>query len=94
MIYLVTDTAATAVWIYRGVVDDPPGLPAPRLTVPVGYASFPAEMATLDPPRSLLERAFNLVHYTRMPRGGHFACLEEPQLFVEDVRQFFRKVRG
>jgi len=42
----------------------------------------------------LLERNFNLVHYTKMPRGGHFACLEEPELFVEDVRQFFRKVRG
>ena len=48
----------------------------------------------LPDPRSLLERTYNLVHYTKMPRGGHFACLEEPELFVEDVRQFFRKVRS
>lgn len=95
MIYLVTDTAGTAVWIYRGAIDDPPRVPpGQKLTVPVGFASFPAEMTTLHPPRSLLERSYNLVHYTRMPRGGHFACLEQPQLFVEDVRQFFRTVRG
>lgn len=94
MIYLVTDTAGTAVWIYRGTVDDLPRVaPGQKLTVPVGFASFPAEMTTLNPPRSLLERSYNLVHYTKMPRGGHFACLEQPQLFVDDVRQFFRKVR-
>ena len=93
MIYLVADTAGTAVWLYRGNVDDP--IPAERkITVPFGFASFPAEMTSLNPPRRLLERNFNLVHYTKMPRGGHFACLEEPELFVEDVRQFFRKVRA
>lgn len=95
MIYLVTDTAATAVWIYRGAIDDSTGTPpGQKLTVPFGFASFPGEMTVLNPPRSLLERTYNLVHYTRMQRGGHFACLEQPQLFVEDVRQFFRKVRG
>jgi len=94
MIYLVTESAGTAVWIYRGAVDDPPAdPPGQKLKVPVGVASFPAEMAVLNPPRSLLERTYNLVHYTKMPRGGHFACLEQPQLFVEDVRLFFRKVR-
>ena len=94
MIYLVSDTVATAVWIYRGNADDRSGPPSSgRLSVPVGVASFPREMRVFDPPRSILERNFNLVHYTRMPRGGHFACLEQPQLFVEDVRAFFRKVR-
>jgi microsomal epoxide hydrolase len=95
MIYLVTDTTATAVWIYRGSADDDPG-PPPRepSRVPVGVASFPAEMALFNPPRTILERSFNLVHYTRMPRGGHFACLEQPQLFVEDVRKFFRALRS
>jgi len=93
MIYLVTDTAATAVWLYRGTADDPPAVGSGLKTVPVGYASFPAEMTSLNPPRTLLERSFNLVHYTQMPKGGHFAALEQPDLFVEDVRQFFRKVR-
>jgi pimeloyl-ACP methyl ester carboxylesterase len=34
-----------------------------------------------------------VTHWTKMPRGGHFAALEEPQLFVEDVRKFFRTLR-
>jgi pimeloyl-ACP methyl ester carboxylesterase len=100
MIYLVTDTMATGVWFYRGSADDPStalgagrGSAPRRITVPTGFASFPAEMPLLNPPRSVLERGFNLVHYTKMPRGGHFACLEQPQLLVDDVRAFFRKIR-
>jgi microsomal epoxide hydrolase len=95
MIYLVTDTAATGVWFYRGSADDPSGAAARpgKIEVPTGFASFPAEMPMLNPPRSVLERGFNLVRYTKMPRGGHFACLEQPQLFVDDVRAFFRKLR-
>jgi len=94
MIYLVTDTVATAVWFYRGSADDR-GVPAQgKLEVPTGFASFPGEMTLLNPPRSVLERGFNLVHYSKMPKGGHFACLEQPKLFVDDVRSFFRKVRA
>ena len=94
MIYLATDTAATAVWFYRGAADDA-GAPATgKLQTPMGFASFPGEMLALNPPRSILERNFNLVRYTRMPKGGHFACLEQPALFVDDVRAFFRKVRA
>jgi pimeloyl-ACP methyl ester carboxylesterase len=93
MIYLVTETVATAVWFYRGALDDS-GTPARgKLETPLAFASFPGEMRPLNPPRSLLQRSFNLVHYTRMAKGGHFACLEQPQLFVEDVRSFFRIVR-
>jgi len=95
MIYLVTDTAATGVWFYRGSADDRSSSARPgKIMVPTGFASFPAEMLVLNPPRSVLERGFNLVHYTKMPRGGHFACLEQPQLFVDDVRAFFRKLRA
>jgi pimeloyl-ACP methyl ester carboxylesterase len=95
MIYLVTDTVATGVWFYRGSADDQSLTARPgKVTVPTGFASFPAEMTVLNPPRSFLERGFNLVHYTKMPRGGHFACLEQPQLFVDDVRAFFRKLRA
>jgi microsomal epoxide hydrolase len=93
MIYLVTDTMATAVWFYRGASDDRAVPAGGKLAVPLGFASFPGEMPALNPPRSVLERSFNLVHYTRMPRGGHFACLEQPQLFVDDVRAFFRTLR-
>ena len=95
MIYLVTDTAATGVWFYRGSADDRSSTGQPgRIGVPTGFASFPAEMPLLNPPRSVLERGFNLVHYTKMPRGGHFAALEQPQLYVDDVRAFFRTLRS
>jgi len=93
MIYLVTDTVATAVWFYRGALDDRATPARGKLEIPAGFAAFPGEMRPLNPPRSVLERNFNLVHYTKMAKGGHFACLEQPKLFVDDVRTFFRKVR-
>jgi pimeloyl-ACP methyl ester carboxylesterase len=92
MLYLVTDTAGSAIWIYRGYADEA-SAPGARITVPTGFAAFPKEMPPLLPPRRFLEQDFNLVHYTQMPRGGHFACLEQPQFFVDDLRAFFRKVR-
>jgi pimeloyl-ACP methyl ester carboxylesterase len=93
MIYLVTDTVASAVWFYRGMVDDV-SYGNGKIAVPTGFASFPHEMPTLNPPKSVLARNYNLVQYTTMPRGGHFACWEQPELFVEDLRQFFRKLRS
>jgi pimeloyl-ACP methyl ester carboxylesterase len=93
MIYLVTDTIGTSAWYYRGRADENSNLTA-KVNVPTGFASFPRELPTLDPPQSVLARNFNLVQYTKMPRGGHFACWEQPELFVEDLRQFFRKLRS
>ena len=92
MIYLVTDTIGSSVWFYRGRVDEPSNLTG-KVNVPTGFASFPRELPTLDPPRSVIERNFNLVHYTKMPHGGHFACWEQPQLLVTDLRNFFRPLR-
>jgi len=45
------------------------------------------------PPRELGERFLRVKHWTKMPRGGHFAALEEPELLVEDMRAFFRPLR-
>jgi microsomal epoxide hydrolase len=93
MIYLVTDTIGTSIWMYRGNADEVAAAQG-KVTVPTGKASLPRESPGLDPPRSILERDYNLVHYTRMPRGGHFAFWEQPAPMVADVRQFFRKLRG
>jgi pimeloyl-ACP methyl ester carboxylesterase len=92
MIYLVTDTIGTSVWFYRGMIDDTTNIGG-RVTAPSGFASFPHELPTLNPPRSVIERNYNLVHYSKMPRGGHFACWEQPDLLVADLRDFFRKLR-
>jgi pimeloyl-ACP methyl ester carboxylesterase len=93
MLYLVTETTGTGVWFYRGSADDR-STARGKVNVPTAFASFPKEMPPLNPPRSLLAQAFNLVQYTKMPRGGHFACLEQPALFVDDLRLFFRKFRA
>jgi pimeloyl-ACP methyl ester carboxylesterase len=92
MIYLVTNTIGSSVWMYRGREDDPDVVG--KITVPTGYASLPREIVTLHPPRHVLERNYNLVHYTTIPRGGHFAFWEQPELMTADVRQFFRKFRS
>jgi len=63
-----------------------------RVTTPLGVALFPREI--LLPPRSWVERVFNVVRWTEMPRGGHFAAMEQPKLLAEDIRAFFRPLRS
>ncbi len=87
MTYLVCDNVQAAMWLYNSLNAARPG--AERIEVPMGFAAFPAE--TPPPPRSLAERRFNITHWTQMPRGGHFAAWEEPELFVDDVAEFFAK---
>jgi pimeloyl-ACP methyl ester carboxylesterase len=58
---------------------------------PAGFAIFPGD--TDHPPREWAERTYQVARWTEMPRGGHFAAMEEPELFVDDVRAFFRTVR-
>jgi pimeloyl-ACP methyl ester carboxylesterase len=66
-------------------------LPRQRVTVPTGVANFPGELTRAR--RSDAERYFNIVHWTELPRGGHFPAMEVPDLFVADVRTFFRSLR-
>jgi pimeloyl-ACP methyl ester carboxylesterase len=62
-----------------------------KVTVPTGVARFPKEIMRF--PRKWVEQRYNVTHWSEMPRGGHFAAMEQPALFVEDVRRFFRTVR-
>ena len=62
-----------------------------RVEIPTGIAAFPKEVLRVT--RSWCEPNYNITHWTTMPRGGHFAAFEQPDLFVEDVRAFFRTVR-
>jgi pimeloyl-ACP methyl ester carboxylesterase len=69
-----------------------PVSPEQPATVPTGYAEFPKEM--LHPPRSIAEKTFtDIRRWTVMPRGGHFAAMEQPDALAEDVRAFFRPLR-
>ena len=65
--------------------------PGQFVSVPCGIAHFPLEAPF--PPRGWIERGYNVRHWTDMPRGGHFAAMEEPQLLAEDIRAFFRPLR-
>ena len=95
MVYLVTRTFNTASWIYYGRREEggrvlsPEGL---RVEVPTAAALFPAELLSW-PPRSYAERVYNITRWTEMPRGGHFAALEQPTLLIDDIRAFARTLR-
>ena len=58
---------------------------------PTAIAHFPKELPF--PPRAWVERGYNVQHWTEMPRGGHFAAAEEPEILAEDLRAFFRRFR-
>jgi len=61
-------------------------------TVPTGIARFRKELS--HPPREWAERFFNVQRWTEYPQGGHFAAMEEPELLAQDIREFFRPLRG
>ncbi|MBI1384224.1 MAG: alpha/beta fold hydrolase [Rhizobiales bacterium] len=95
MIYLVTGTFSTSTWIYFGRREEGGRLLSPegrRVEVPTACALFPKEMLAW-PPRSYVERIYNIAQWTEMPRGGHFGAMEEPQLLVDDIRAFARSLR-
>ena len=95
MVYILTKTFDTASWIYFGRREEG-GRFFPkdfkRIEIPTGAAIFPAEMSEW-PPRSYVERIFNIKQWTNMPSGGHFAALEKPDLLVNDIRKFSRSLR-
>ncbi|MDX6282329.1 MAG: hypothetical protein QOH03_3400 [Kribbellaceae bacterium] len=65
--------------------------PLEAVMVPTALAVFPRDLS--QPPRSWAERTYNLTRYTRMPRGGHFAAHEEPELLGGDITAFFHSLR-
>ena len=94
MIYVVTRTFNTASWIYYGRREEGGRILSSqgrRVEVPTGCAVFPEEMLAW-PPRTYVERIYNVQHWTEMPRGGHFAAMEQPELLVSDLRDFVGKI--
>jgi microsomal epoxide hydrolase len=59
--------------------------------VPAGFALFPKDLTNV--PREWAERFFDVHRWTKIPKGGHFAAMEEPELLAEDIRAFFRPLR-
>jgi microsomal epoxide hydrolase len=93
MIYLVTDSFDTSIWAYPGVYLDPPTLgPGQRVEAPVGVVACADPLVPI-PPRSFVERAYNVARWTDMPEAGHFAAFQWPGPVLEDLRGFLRQVR-
>ena len=90
MVYILTKSFNTASWIYYGRREEG-GRYFPKefkkIKTPTGVAMFPAEMSTW-PPRSYLDRMFNVKQVTKMSKGGHFAALEQPDLLIRDIVKF------
>ena len=95
MIYWTTQTINSSMrhyYHYTNNVNLPMRKPGEKIRVPTGVAMFPGEK-DLIVPREFAERSYNILHWTDLPRGGHFAAVEEPELLVEDIRAFARKLR-
>ena len=91
--YWVTGTANSAARIYLEAMRAGQLQPiASRIEVPTGCAIFPKE--TVRSPRAWADQAWDVRRWTEMPRGGHFAALEVPDLLVPDVCAFYRQLRA
>ncbi len=86
-LYWVTGTITSSMRLYYETTKQGhSGPPDVYVQTPTAVALFPKELAL--PPRRWAENHFNIVRWTTMPRGGHFASLEEPDMLVEDIRTF------
>lgn len=88
-VYWLTRTINSSMRLYyetdaRAAIPD-------SVDVPTGHGRYPAEISKT--PRSWAEEVYDIVYWNDMPEGGHFAAMEVPDLFVEDVRAFFRGFR-
>ncbi|ARW11512.1 epoxide hydrolase family protein [Acetobacter ascendens] len=93
MLYIAPSAFVTATWIYLGRrLEGSDRFPAGTcIHVPAGVAAFP-DPVFLPIPRSFAQKTYNIVHWTNMDRGGHFAALEAPDLLLADLRAFIAKV--
>jgi pimeloyl-ACP methyl ester carboxylesterase len=87
-LYWLTGTAGSSARLYKEAASSW-GRKVERCAVPTGMAVFPGDSTI----RTFAEREHDIVHWSEFDRGGHFAALQAPDLLVDDVRAFFRRVR-
>jgi pimeloyl-ACP methyl ester carboxylesterase len=91
-LYWLTGTIGSSMRMYHANSAIPPAQLARRVEVPSGFSLFPGDI--LRPPLAWLHRTANVVRVTEPLRGGHFAAFEEPELYAEELRAFFRPYRA
>ncbi len=89
-LYWLTGTALSSARLYYEAEHETPPYVPPRCEVPTAFARYPGE--PWDVPHEVLERSYQLVRWTELERGGHFAALEQPERFAADVGEFFRSL--
>ena len=95
MLYVAPSAVVTATWIYHGKrLEGSDRFPAgTRIRAPMGVAAFP-DPVFLPTPRSCAEKTYDIVHWSDMASGGHFAAWEQPVLMLADLRSFIGTVSG
>ncbi len=93
-LYWFTGAIGSSFWPYYARMHSPWPIPeGATIDVPTGYCEFPCEI--LRPTRSLAEQVYtDIQRWTVRDRGGHFAAMEQPDALVEEIRAFFRPLRG
>ena len=91
-LYWSTGAIGSSFWPYYARMHGPWPIPEGGVNVPMGYAAFPREI--LRPPRSVAEGMYtDIRRWTVMPRGGHFAAMEQPEVLAREIVEFFRPLR-
>lgn len=92
-LYWATGAIGSSFWPYWARLHTPWIVPdGEKVMVPMGYAAFPKEI--LSPPRALAERMYgDIRRWSVMPKGGHFAAMEQPEALAGEIRAFFRDLR-
>ena len=91
-LYWFSESLTASLRLYKEGAREPFHLaPGERVKPPLGVALFPRELPL--PPRSWIERGFDLRRWTQMASGGHFAALERPEVLAADIRAFFKPLR-
>lgn len=94
-LYWFTNTAVSSARLYWDTAKHVPGgfFDVRGVTMPVAVTAFPDEIYTA--PKSWAEKAYpQLIHYTKAPKGGHFAAWEQPTFFCQEMRDSFRSLRS
>lgn len=89
-VYWLTNTINASMRLYYETDFDE--IVPDAVDVPTGHARYPVEVSRT--PRVWAEAVYDIDHWVEMPEGGHFAAMEVPELFVEDVRTYFGDHRG
>ena len=89
MLYWLTASGASSARLYWESFGSFGG--GEKVELPTGVASFPKEI--IRSPRRWCEESYNITHWTTMPKGGHFGAFEQPELFINDLRIFFKTIR-